>query len=106
MKDMISLIEIYTMARNTKWYEFENYIGKHFLGMSKTVVKPKIYVNISTEQNGYYQLCPKCQGQGLVSKPAWITAEQTTWEGTATSYQCDVCGGAKTLFISPATDEK
>ena len=50
MKDMISLIEIYTMARNTKWYEFENYIGKHFLGISETVVKPTIYVNISTEQ--------------------------------------------------------
>jgi len=47
----------------------------------------------------HYQLCPKCEGQGIVSKPTWLPAGQNTWTSTAGSYPCDVCGGAKILLV-------
>jgi hypothetical protein len=44
-----------------------------------------------------WQLCPKCHGQGVIGYPPnqplaveHYTASQTTW-------QCDVCNGAKIL---------
>ena len=46
-----------------------------------------------------YQLCPKCNGQGIVSKPPWIAGDQDTWSSTAASYPCDVCSGAKVLLV-------
>ena len=46
-----------------------------------------------------YQLCPKCKGQGVVSRPPWIPADQGTWSASQTSWQCDVCNGAKTLLV-------
>ena len=45
-----------------------------------------------------YQLCPKCQGQGSVSKPPWLSAEQQAWSSTQTSWVCDVCNGAKIIL--------
>lgn len=49
-----------------------------------------------------YQVCPKCQGQGVVSKPPGLAAEVTSWAGTESSYQCDVCNGFKVLLIPKA----
>ena len=46
-----------------------------------------------------YQLCPKCNGQGIVSKPPWIAGDQDTWSSTAASYPCDVCSGGKVLLV-------
>ena len=43
------------------------------------------------------QLCPKCHGQGIVSKPPWVPAEVTEWSSSATSFTCDVCNGAKVI---------
>lgn len=48
----------------------------------------------------HYQLCPKCQGQGIVSRPPWVPADQLTWCSTQTSHVCDVCHGAKVLLVS------
>lgn len=48
-------------------------------------------------QAAEFQLCPKCSGQGRVSKPPGLAAEITHWSGTALDYECDVCNGSKTI---------
>ena len=41
-----------------------------------------------------YQLCPKCNGQGLVSRPPHIPGDVQTWSsGDSSPYQCNVCDG-------------
>lgn len=45
------------------------------------------------------QLCPKCQGQGIVSRPPWVPGDVSTWSSTAAVYQCDVCHGAKIIYL-------
>jgi hypothetical protein len=39
------------------------------------------------------QLCPKCQGQGVVSRPPWIPADVQAWNGPLITYTCNLCGG-------------
>jgi len=39
------------------------------------------------------QLCPKCSGQGIISKPPHIAGDQNEWTGTEISYQCNLCEG-------------
>ena len=51
----------------------------------------------------YYQKCPKCDGQGTVSKPPWIPGDVNHWASTATSWPCDVCNGAKVLLVPDET---
>jgi predicted CxxxxCH...CXXCH cytochrome family protein len=41
----------------------------------------------------YSELCPKCHGQGIVSKPPWIPGEVETWTDSHTSYKCNMCNG-------------
>ena len=54
-----------------------------------------------------YQVCPKCNGQGTVSKPPWIDGDIYQWVGTsAGGHICNVCNGAKIIptpneLISP-----
>ena len=43
------------------------------------------------------QLCPKCNGQGTVSKPPWVAGDVHQWTSSATSFVCDVCNGAKVI---------
>ena len=47
----------------------------------------------------YYQKCPKCDGQGIVSKPPWVAGDVHEWSSTDTSWTCDVCNGAKILLV-------
>lgn len=49
------------------------------------------------EQSNNLQLCPKCNGQGKVSKPPWIPGDVYEWSSTATSYICDICNGRKVV---------
>ncbi|MFH1527256.1 MAG: hypothetical protein ABIG69_11505 [Bacteroidota bacterium] len=42
---------------------------------------------------GQWQKCPKCDGQGIVSKPPWIAGDQETWMDTQTSHTCNLCNG-------------
>jgi len=41
------------------------------------------------------QLCPKCAGQGIVSRPPHIAADQESWAGTELSYKCNLCDSHK-----------
>jgi Zn finger protein HypA/HybF involved in hydrogenase expression len=47
-----------------------------------------------------WQKCPKCDGQGIVSKPPYLNGEQQTWTAASSSFLCDVCGGKK-IILTP-----
>jgi len=44
-----------------------------------------------------YQLCPKCQGQGIVSKPSYVPGDVYEWSSTSAVHNCDVCQGSKII---------
>ena len=44
-----------------------------------------------------YQLCPKCNGQGQVSKPPYIPADVHVWASSSGIFFCDVCNGSKII---------
>ena len=44
-----------------------------------------------------WQLCPKCNGQGIVSKPPYIAGDQQTWSSSSAVHTCDVCNGNKII---------
>ena len=50
-----------------------------------------------------YQKCPKCDGQGITSKPPYIAGDQAQWDSTVINHKCDVCNGDKIIpmFIAP-----
>ena len=52
------------------------------------------------KEQGEYQLCPHCQGQGTVSKPPYIPAGVNEWASNQTCYTCRICGGSG-LLIKP-----
>ena len=52
------------------------------------------------------QKCPKCDGQGIVSKPPWISGDQQTWDSTSVNHQCDVCNGQKIIPMSDLNELK
>ena len=44
-----------------------------------------------------YQLCPKCNGQGQVSKPPYIAGDVHEWSSSSCIFTCDVCNGSKII---------
>jgi len=44
-----------------------------------------------------YQKCPKCDGQGMVSKPPYIAGDVHQWSASECAFTCDVCNGAKII---------
>lgn len=49
-----------------------------------------------------YQLCPKCNGQGMVSIPPWVPGDLAGWSATTVeNYVCNVCNGAKIIPLLP-----
>lgn len=44
-----------------------------------------------------YQICPKCNGQGMVSKPPYIAGDVYEWSSSDASFACNVCNGAKII---------
>lgn len=42
---------------------------------------------------GEWQVCPKCLGQKVVSRPPYIPVDADTWGSTAVTHQCDICHG-------------
>lgn len=49
--------------------------------------------------NSGWQLCPKCNGQGKISKPPFINGDIEIWMSSEMSYICDVCNGKKIINI-------
>ncbi len=44
-----------------------------------------------------FQTCPKCNGQGSVSKPPEIAGDITTWSDCVGIHTCNVCNGEKVI---------
>lgn len=44
-----------------------------------------------------YQKCPKCDGQGSVSKPPYVPGDVNHWSSTSSTFTCDVCNGQKII---------
>lgn len=59
------------------------------------------------EVKGYsLQLCPKCNGQGIVAKPPYVPGDVSEWSATTiANYVCNVCNGVKVISI-PIPDVK
>lgn len=72
----------------------ENY-NKELNNLEKLSNLEKLYVG----NNDKYQVCPKCNGQGIVSKPPWVAGDVHEWVGCSTSYTCDVCNGQKIILV-------
>ena len=49
--------------------------------------------------NGGFQLCPKCNGQGIVSRPPWIAGNLGSWMSSESSYECNLCHGKMIIPI-------
>lgn len=70
------------------------------------------------KEQGEYQLCPKCNGQGQVSRPPYLAGDIYTWSSDKTVYTCNVCNGSgvlarpfiecggKKVFIDNKTERK
>ncbi len=53
-----------------------------------------------------YQKCPKCDGQGIVSKPPFIAGDIESWLSDQTAWTCDVCNGSKIIPMVFIPNEK
>lgn len=42
-------------------------------------------------------LCPKCNGQGCVSKPPFVPGDINEWSSYATSFTCNLCNGSMVI---------
>ena len=74
------------------------YIGGKVLQKVLDMHKRKLKIlNMPIVTHSAYQLCPKCNGQGIVSKPPWVAGDINEWTSSAASYVCDLCNGAKVI---------
>ena len=48
-----------------------------------------------------YQCCPRCEGQGIVSKPDYVAQGVDNWSSTSAVHQCSVCNGQKIIPMFP-----
>lgn len=56
----------------------------------------------SRTKDSDWQICPKCSGQGIVSKPTDIAGDINYWSGSQFSnYKCNLCNGK--MIISKQT---
>ncbi len=55
-----------------------------------------------------FQKCPKCDGQGTVSKPPYVPGDVNQWSSTSATFQCDVCNGQKIIpqMVLPKSNEE
>ena len=46
-----------------------------------------------------WQICPKCTGQGLVSKPTYLAGDINSWASSQISHTCNLCKGKMIINI-------
>lgn len=51
-----------------------------------------------------WQLCPKCNGQGTVSKPPHIAGDQIVWSGSSCAFPCMMCYGQGKILEPVSVD--
>lgn len=80
------------------WLTNSQYINKQMVIRIIDYVEKKVIPNASKDKGGMqWQLCPKCDGQGSVSKPPYVPVDVDHWASSAVSFVCDVCNGAKII---------
>jgi hypothetical protein len=65
----------------------------------RTVLKPSKLAELEevAPPAKQYQLCPKCIGQGIVSKPPYVAGDVNEWLSSESLYTCNVCNGDKII---------
>lgn len=56
-----------------------------------------IFLSAQEVPTDHWQLCPKCNGQGFVSKPSHIPGDVSHWDSSTGNYECNVCNGHKII---------
>lgn len=51
-----------------------------------------------TKANVVVCVCPKCSGQGIVSKPPYVPGDVHQWTSSSATFVCDLCNGTK-VFV-------
>jgi len=47
-----------------------------------------------------WQACPKCSGQGTVSKPPYLAGDINQWSDSVGQHECNVCKGEMIINIA------
>ena len=47
-----------------------------------------------------WQICPKCKGQGIVSKPPNVPGDVYDWSESSVSYPCNLCNGQMIIGVA------
>jgi len=69
---------------------------------SAEVVSHLLEPLVSFANGGYWQKCPKCDGQGIVTKPPWIPEGQNQWSSSSEPYYtCNLCNGQMVIKQQP-----
>ena len=80
---------------------FEDFLhgidGKRCSYARKLIREMSVEIQIKAVNTTPYQLCPKCNGQGQVSKPPYIAGDVHAWSSTSLMFVCDVCNGKKII---------
>lgn len=54
----------------------------------------------------YWQICPKCNGQGIVSKPPYVAGDIHQWSSNSTSFfLCNMCNGQMKILVQELNKE-
>lgn len=79
----------------------ELHIGPKF---SKEYADLKLRVeqnlNIHSVMLSGWQACPKCHGQGIVSKPPYLAGDINHWSDSQGQHECNVCKGKMIINIA------
>lgn len=46
-----------------------------------------------------WQICPKCSGQGKVSKPPYLSGDINHWSSSQPNYECNLCDGKMIINV-------
>jgi len=100
----MTAIEIYEKETGNKQpsnqIAFHEWHIKYVAWLERQIVKPPAIPAAP------YQLCPKCNGQGSVSKPPHVAGDVHEWNSNQISFVCDVCNGAKIIpMFLPADND-
>lgn len=79
--------------------KMDNKLIRHYdaLGLANGGQNPEKQNHTPVQFPSKFQVCPKCNGQGTVSKPSFVPGDVHKWESSSTSFICDVCIGAKLI---------
>ena len=78
--------------------DVENIVGMTLPEETVTSLKRCFEISVGSYYPSIpYQKCPKCDGQGTVSKPPYVPGDVNHWASTSAVFPCDVCNGQKIM---------